>query len=500
MDESGDRNEAGWDEGTTALEIKNYKYGAEIIGEGAQSEIAMKETTHQSKRIYLRTFGCQMNRYDSERLLELMRERRFEPVADERLADLIFINTCSVRDKAEQKAFSYLGRLRALKRRRPRLVIALGGCVAQQHGESLLQRLPHLDLVVGTHGIGRLPELLERQQTTGKPQCFTGFNYDFDKLDDGHRRPVHRAVSAYVTIMRGCDNFCTYCVVPWVRGRECSRPADEIVREVESLVESGAREVILLGQNVNSYGKGLRDQIDFPGLLRRVAQVDGLRRIRFTTSHPKDLSPSLMRCFGDLEPLCPHIHLPVQCGSDGILESMNRGYSCGHYIRLVEELRSIRADVAISSDVIVGFPGETEEDFQETLDLLDRVRFQTVFSFRYSDRPLTVARGLKGKVSEEVKLRRLQTLQRLQEQITLEGNEARVGQVVPVLVEGLSQAGKVQFTGRTPHNQVANFTGWPELVGEEVPVLISAAYAHSLLGVVSVESSHILQAARETLC
>jgi tRNA-2-methylthio-N6-dimethylallyladenosine synthase len=441
-----------------------------------------------------------MNRYDSERLAELLREEGYEPVAEERQADLVVINTCSVRDKAEQKAFSYLGRLKAVKRRRPEVVIAIAGCVAQQNGARLLERVPHLDLVVGTHGLARVPRMLVALAETGQPQCFVDFTYDFGDRPDGARKPQSPAVSAYVTIMRGCDNHCTYCIVPQVRGRECSRPVREIVGEVESLVASGVKEVVLLGQNVNSYGKGLPGSADFAALLHEVANVPGVMRIRFTTSHPKDLSPALMGCFAEIEQLCPHIHLPVQSGSDRILARMRRGYTREHFLRLVEELRRVRSDVAISSDVIVGFPGETEADFRDTMALLEAVRFDALFSFMYSDRPDTPARRLRGKVPHEVKLQRLQSLQCLQERITMGRNEAHVGTITPVLVEGPSKAGEGQLSGRSPQNRVVNFSGQPDLLGREVPVLISTACPHSLQGVVAIEGHHPLPMVKERSC
>jgi len=438
-----------------------------------------------------------MNRYDSERLVEILGGGQYVVVEDYRRADLIFINTCTVRDKAEQKAFSYLGRLKTLKRNRPELVVALGGCVAQQYGEELLVRWPHLDLVVGTHSTSKVPAMLARYEATGERQAWVNFSYDFGDEQDGRSQPWKPEVSAYVTIMRGCDNFCTYCIVPMVRGRERSRPSREIIREAQSLADCGVREVTLLGQNVNSYGQGLSGEVNFAGLLQRVAQVKGLLRIRFTTSHPKDLSPTLMRCFAELPPLCPHIHLPVQSGSDYILQRMNRGYSRDHYLRLVKKLREIREDVAVSSDMIVGFPGEKEEDFQLSLRLLEEVRFDGLFSFKYSDRPQTAARLLDGKVAEEEKLERLQRLQELQARITLEKNEAQVGQTCLALVEGPSQLGGSQLSGRTPQNRVVNFKGSPHLLGEEVPILITVAHAHSLEGVVCAGEKVNLKFAKE---
>jgi tRNA-2-methylthio-N6-dimethylallyladenosine synthase len=456
-----------------------------------------RSSDNEARKIFVRTFGCQMNRYDSERLVEILGGKQFVVVKDYRRADLIFINTCSVRDKAEQKAFSYLGRVKTLKRNRPELVVALGGCVAQQYGEELLVRWPHLDLVVGTHSISKVPAMLARYEATGERQAWVNFSYDFGDEPDGRSQPYKPEVSAYVTIMRGCDNFCSYCIVPMVRGRECSRSSHEIIREVESLVRCGVREVTLLGQNVNSYGQGVAGEVNFAGLLQRVARVEGLLRIRFTTSHPKDLSPTLMRCFSELPPLCPHIHLPVQSGSDHILQRMNRGYTRSHYLQMVKKLREIREDVAVSSDMIVGFPGEEEEDFQLSLRLLEEVRFDGLFSFKYSDRPKTAARLLDGKVEEEVKLERLQRLQELQERITLEKNEAQVGQTSLVLVEGSSQIGGSQLSGRTPQNRVVNFEGSPQLVGEEIPILITVAHAHSLEGVVCLEDKVNLKIAKE---
>jgi tRNA-2-methylthio-N6-dimethylallyladenosine synthase len=456
-----------------------------------------RSSDNEARKIFVRTFGCQMNRYDSERLVEILGGKQFVVVKDYRRADLIFINTCSVRDKAEQKAFSYLGRVKTLKRNRPELVVALGGCVAQQYGEELLVRWPHLDLVVGTHSISKVPAMLARYEATGERQAWVKFSYDFGDEPDGRPQPYKPEVSAYVTIMRGCDNFCSYCIVPMVRGRECSRSSHEIIREVESLVRCGVREVTLLGQNVNSYGQGVAGEVNFAGLLQRVARVEGLLRIRFTTSHPKDLSPTLMRCFSELPPLCPHIHLPVQSGSDHILQRMNRGYTRSHYLQMVKKLREIREDVAVSSDMIVGFPGEEEEDFQLSLRLLEEVRFDGLFSFKYSDRPKTAARLLDGKVEEEVKLERLQRLQELQERITLEKNEAQVGQTSLVLVEGSSQIGGSQLSGRTPQNRVVNFEGSPQLVGEEIPILITVAHAHSLEGVVCLEDKVNLKIAKE---
>ncbi len=442
-----------------------------------------------SLRFYVQTFGCQMNDHDSGVLARLLEEAGHLEVARPDEADLIVVNTCAIREKAEQKLFSQLGRYRLLKDRRPDLTIAVGGCVAQDAGRRLFRRAPYVDLVFGTHALQDVPDLVARVRRTGRRIAATPEEQDPERLEAFYAHHRARAVTAYVTVMQGCDNYCAYCIVPYVRGRELSRPADEVVAEVERLVAQGVAEVTLLGQNVNSYGLKPRGETDFPALVRRLARIPGLLRIRFTTSHPKDLSDDLIRCFGEVPALMPHIHLPLQSGSDRVLEAMRRRYTVARYLALVKRLREVRPEIAITSDMIVGFPGETEEDFRATLEVMERVRFDGLFSFKFSPRPGTLAARLPEPVPEPVKEERLARLQALQQAHTLERNQALVGVVRPVLVEGPSKAGGGQVSGRTPENKIVNFPGDPAWVGREVDVRITAAAVNSLRGEVPAAPS-----------
>lgn len=432
--------------------------------------------------LYIRTFGCQMNEYDSLRARRLLAPLGFVAVENPEEADLIFLNTCSVREKAEQKVLSFIGALRRLKTQKPHLKIIVGGCVAQQLGEKLLGRFDHLDAVLGTRGIGSIAQVVEKLLDTGGRTACLPFEDLPEPDEDGREIFEPGALTAPVTVMQGCNNFCTYCIVPYVRGPERSRPSDDILREIDRLAASGAREVLLLGQNVNSYGRGLSENITFAGLIRRIAAETDIVRIRFTTSHPRDLTDELMSCFSDVDALCKHLHLPVQSGSDSILNVMNRGYTAEDYIRKVEGLRSICPDIALTSDVIVGFPGETEDDFQKTMDLLEVVQFDNLFSFRYSDRPKTRAASFSGKVDPRVGLRRLVELQSYQAEITLRKNLAEIGLVREVLVEGPSKASGGQMSGRTTHNRIVNFDATADLCGKIEAARITQAYSHSLKG------------------
>ena len=437
-----------------------------------------------SRKIFVYTFGCQMNEYDSLRLVRSLLLRGYDAVSKPEEADVIFVNTCSVRAKAEQKLYSFLGRLRRFKNRNPDMVIAVGGCVAQQLKEEILNRFPFVDIVVGTSGISKLPDLIEQALSD---HFRGGFfpeeepSFGMHWLDPFSSR-WSTSVVEYVTIMQGCDNFCSYCIVPYVRGRERSRPINEIIEEIKLLTARGAREIILLGQNVNSYGKNLSPPVRFSELIERIASETDVVRLRFTTSHPKDLTEDLMACFRDLPILCPHLHLPFQAGSDRILALMNRGYTQAEYLKKVETLRHYSPDIALTADVMVGFPTETEEDFRETIKLIKIVEFDGLFSFKYSDRPFTSASSMKPKVDEETKTKWLVELQELQKAITLRKNKAEEGMVRMVLVEGESKLGSGQLTGRTPHNRIVNFEGPKELVGKEVAVKIVEGYAHSLRG------------------
>lgn len=433
--------------------------------------------------LYIRTFGCQMNEYDSLRVQRLLAPQGYVLTGEMDAADVIFLNTCSVRHKAEQKVYSFLGRLRRLKARNPGLKIVVGGCVAQQLGAQLLDRFDQLDLVLGTHGVSSIAPLLEEIRHDGRRRVHMPEEEERDPDEFSH---VHLfgggAVAAPVTVMTGCDNFCSYCIVPFVRGRERSRPLAEIIHEIQALAPAGVREVLLLGQNVNSYGRGLAAKASFVELLRRIQAETDIPRIRFTTSHPKDLTDELIRCFADLPSLCNHLHLPFQAGSDSVLKRMNRGYTAARYIEKIRRLRAVSPDIGLSSDVMVGFPGESEDDFRRTLDLIQAVRFDSLFSFRYSDRPFTRSADFPDKVPEEIKARRLTELQALQSGITLAGNEAEKGSVREILVEGPSRASNGQFTGRTQQNRIVNFAGGEELVGKLVAVKIVAGFSHSLQG------------------
>ncbi len=446
----------------------------------------------QSKRYYIETFGCQMNERDSEIMGQLLKEEAYSATDVMEQADLIVVNTCSVREKAEQKAYSLLGRLKKLKEKNTGLIIAVAGCVAQQDGQRMLQRIPHVDLVIGPQKIYDLPSLLQGQKSCKTPEVRTGLSPLFaippflpDVKNGSHFK-------RFVTIMQGCNNFCTYCVVPYTRGREISRNFDEIVNEVAHLAASGITEVTLLGQNVNSYGQDnagteLAGLATFPDLLRAVAKVEGIQRLRFTTSHPKDLSETLMRCFAEIDTLCPHLHLPVQSGSNRLLKLMNRHYTKEAYLDKITRLRTIRPDVAITTDLIVGFPGETDEDFQATMALLEEVRYHNAFSFKYSDRPPARAIAFADKVTEEVKNDRLARLKERQEEITVERNREYVGRTLSVMVEGCGRTNGEQWSGRASTNHIVNFAGPSGLLpGQMISVTIAEGGPHSLRGVADV--------------
>ncbi len=439
--------------------------------------------------LYVRTFGCQMNEYDSLRVQRLLAPLGYVPVNDIGKADVIFLNTCSVREKAEQKVHSFLGKLRRLKTIKPDLKIIAGGCVAQQLGEKLLGRFDHLDMVIGTRGVNSVAQLLQRiQESGGRLACLP--EQDSGGPDpEGSEIYTGAGVTAPVTIMQGCNNYCTYCIVPYVRGPERSRGAGGILEEIKRLEVSGVREVLLLGQNVNSYGTGLGEKITFVDLLRRICNETGIARIRFTTSHPKDLTDELMLCFAEMSSLCKHLHLPVQAGSDRILARMNRGYTAAEYLEKIRRLRRLCPEIALTSDVIVGFPGETEEDFTNTMDLLEKVQFDNLFSFRYSDRPKTRAASFPDKVDHEVAVRRLAQLQSYQADITLRKNLAEVGSIRDVLIEGPSRASNGQMTGRTSQNRIVNFEVPLSSTGQILRVKIAFAYSHSLRGDVIVLSN-----------
>ena len=434
------------------------------------------------KTFYLETFGCQMNVVDSERIVELLGGIGYRQVSEARQAQLLLLNTCAVRDKAVRKAYGHLGRFKPLKEADPSLIIGLGGCVAQQEGEELLKEFPYLDLVFGTHNVHRLPELVNAVEVRRGKAAAIDFLDRETRLQLFPNRIGSEAVSRFVTVMQGCDNFCSFCVVPLVRGREISRPSREILEEVRDLATQGVREITLIGQNVNSYGIGVDGELTFAGLLRQVAAVDGIARIRFTTSHPKDLSDELIACFGTIDKLCRHLHLPVQSGSDRILKEMNRGYGRDHYLGLVARLKQACPEIRLTTDIIVGFPGEEEDDFLATMTLLEAVRYAEIYSFLYSPRRGTAAADLPDTTPARVKQERFDRMLRLQEQIGKETWATDVGSVREVLVEGESKQGEGQLFGRTTWNRIVNFSGPPELVGQLVPVKITKSYRNSQLG------------------
>ena len=435
------------------------------------------------KRVFIKTFGCQMNVHDTQRMLEVLAADGFGQAETPRQAHLILINTCTVREKSRDKVLSAIGRYAPLKDTRPYMVLGVTGCLAQQEGARLMKLAPALDLVMSPDHIASLPELVARAQE-GERTVKVGFSEE-----DQHRflqaAPVpgeQRSPGAMVTIQKGCDNHCAYCIVPSVRGPEVSRPAGEILEEVRALVAAGIREVTLIGQNVNSYRGG--EGLGFVELLRQVDTVPGLWRVRFTTSHPKDFTEELARCFGSLKTLCPWLHLPVQSGSTAVLELMNRGYSRERYLSLIQAVRAQRPEITLGTDLIVGFPGESEEDFLETVSLVEEVQYDYVYSFKYSVRPGTPSEALGDPVPDQEKGRRLKHLQDVIEEAAERRYARWLGQEVEVLVEGPSRRGGGQMRGRSLGNQVVNFPdpGSGAGPGERVTVRIDFAGLHSLRG------------------
>lgn len=434
-------------------------------------------------KLYVQTYGCQMNQLDSARIVQLMKSVDYEPTDRVEEADLIILNTCSVRDKAEQKVYSALGRWRKLKEENG-AVLGVGGCVAQQEGEALLRRAPHLDLVFGTHNMHKLPQMVEEAREAARRSVETAFYRDPFYLEDPSGPPEVDGAKAYVTIMQGCNKVCSFCIVPRTRGREVNRASDNIVRDVEELVRRGVKEVMLLGQNVNSYGRTVAGEKSFPELLERINEVPGIQRIRFTTSHPQDLSPELVDAFVRLENLCEHLHLPLQSGSDAVLTRMRRGYGLGEYMERISELRRRRPGVAVTTDMIVGFPGETEEEFEETLSVVRDIEYDDMFTFTYSPRPHTVsAKVYRDDVPAEVKADRYRRLQDLQMNISLDKNRSLIGAEQEILVEGPSRLGCEQLMGRTRTNRIVNFTPNDTTVPAEMArIRVVGATPNSLLG------------------
>ncbi len=432
-----------------------------------------------------------MNESDSGRIIHILEGLGYSLTNNESIADMIIINTCSIRDKAEQKVYSALGRYKNLKSENKQLILGVGGCVAQQEGKRLIKKVPHLDMVFGTHNIHLLPSIIEEVESKSTKICETSFrdtleHEDSYQLENSGLNPdpmstSDRKVKSLVNIMRGCNNFCTYCVVPYLRGKEISRKSSSIIEEVTRLSDEGVKEVTLLGQNVNSYGVE-DNEVSFPVLLDMIAGINGIHRIRFITSHPKDLSKDLITSFNRNSKLCSQLHLPIQSGSNSVLKMMGRGYTKESYLEKIYNLRTVNQEIGLSTDIIVGFPGETEKDFQDTVDILRAVEFDSIFSFRYSSRPGTVAVNFKNQLPEGVKLARLKELQNIQKEISEKKNQAVVGQTMRVLVEGVSKKYAYELTGRTSCNKVINFKGDIETTGSIVPVMIERAFTNSFHG------------------
>jgi tRNA-2-methylthio-N6-dimethylallyladenosine synthase len=435
------------------------------------------------KKVFIRTFGCQMNEYDSAKMADVLAAAEgMEKTDDPAQADVILFNTCSIREKAQERVFHDLGRVRQLKRSKPALVIGVGGCVASQEGEAIVSRAPFVDLVFGPQTLHRLPELIARRRATGKPQVDVSFP-EIEKFDN---LPPARAegASAFVSIMEGCSKYCTFCVVPYTRGEEVSRPLQDVLAEVATLAGEGVREVTLLGQNVNAYRGAMEDgePADLALLIETVAGLPGIERIRFTTSHPREFGQRLIDAYARVPALAGHVHLPVQSGSDRILAAMKRGYTALEFKSIVRRLRQARPGMSISSDFIVGFPGEADADFEQTMRLIDEVGFDASFSFLFSPRPGTPATDLPDATPQEVKLARLARLQRRIEEQAFAVSEAMVGSRQRVLVEGTSKKDARELAARTENHRVVNFAGPAALIGRFAEVVITGALPHSLRG------------------
>jgi tRNA-2-methylthio-N6-dimethylallyladenosine synthase len=438
------------------------------------------------KKVFIRTFGCQMNEYDSDKMADVLRAAEgYEPTGNVDEADLILFNTCSVREKAQEKVFSDLGRVKHLKRKG--VLIGVGGCVASQEGAAIVERAPYVDLVFGPQTLHRLPQMIAARQRERRPQVDISFP-EIEKFD--HLPPARvEGASAFVSIMEGCSKYCSYCVVPYTRGEEVSRPFDDVLAEVAGLATQGVKEITLLGQNVNAYrgAMGSTDEIaDFALLLECVAEIPGVERIRYTTSHPNEFTARLVEAYGRIPKLVSHLHLPVQHGSDRILMAMKRGYTVLQYKSTIRALRRIRPDISLSSDFIVGFPGETADDHARTLALIEDVGFDASFSFVFSPRPGTPAANLPDDTPAAEKLARLQQLQALLETQVQRISASRVGTVQRILVEGPSRKDAQELMGRTACNRIVNFAGPARLVGQMVDVRVTQALPHSLRGEVMV--------------
>lgn len=440
-------------------------------------------------KLFIKTHGCQMNEYDSDKMRDVLQAQHgLEITQDETEADVILINTCSIREKAQEKVFSQLGRWRELKEAKPNLVIGVGGCVASQEGEAIIKRAPYVDLVFGPQTLHRLPAMIDARREENKPQVDISFPEieKFDHLPE----PRKEGPTAFVSIIEGCSRYCSFCVVPYTRGEEVSRPFDDVIAEVASLAEQGVREVNLLGQTVNAYRGSMHDGeiADLALLIESIAQIPGIERIRFTTSHPLEFSDRLIECYGRVPQLANYLHLPVQSGSDRILTAMKRGHTALEYKARIRKLREVRPGICVSSDFIVGFPGETEKDFQATMKLIEDIGFDQSFSFVYSRRPGTPAASLDDEVTPEEKHARLTHLQATINKQSAKISQSMIGGIETILVEGPSRRDPKQLSGRTENMRMVNFDGPARLIGQFVDVVITEAVTNSLRGRVATEA------------
>ena len=435
-----------------------------------------------TRKVFIKTFGCQMNEYDSAKMADVLGGQAYATTDNPDEADVILFNTCSVREKAQEKVFTDLGMVKHLKQKNPDLIIGVGGCVASQEGATIVQRAPYVDLVFGPQTLHRLPAMMAKRRSSGRPQVDIEFP-EIEKFD--HLPPARvEGPSAFVSVMEGCSKYCTFCVVPYTRGEEVSRPLTDVLAEVAHLADGGVREVTLLGQNVNAYRGEMPDGdiADFALLIELVAEVPGIERIRFTTSHPREFTQRLIDVYAKVPKLVSHLHLPVQSGSDRVLAAMKRGYTALEYKSIIRRLREVRPDISMSSDFIVGFPGETEADFEATMRLLEEVNFDYSFSFVYSPRPGTPAAGMADDTPQQDKLQRLYRLQAQLGHQVKAYSEAMVGTVQRILVEKPSKKDPDELMGRTENNRIVNFAGNPRLIGNFVDVAITRAYTNSLRG------------------
>lgn len=436
-----------------------------------------------SKKVYIKTYGCQMNEYDSDKMADVLKQfDNYELTDSPEKAEVILFNTCSIREKAQEKVFSDLGRARKLKLKNPNLIIGVGGCVASQEGEEIIKRAPYVDMVFGPQTLHRIPELMQEKLRSGKSQVDISFP-EIEKFDNMPNAKIEGA-SAFVSIMEGCSKYCTYCVVPYTRGEEISRPFEDVLTEIAKLTLQGVKEVNLLGQNVNAYrGTTAGGEIaDFAMLLEFVHEIPGIERIRFTTSHPREMTQRIIDCYAKLPKLVSHLHLPVQSGSDRVLASMKRGYTSLEYKSVLRKIKAVRPNISFSSDFIVGFPGETEEDFNKTMKLIDDIGYDVSFSFIFSPRPGTPAAEMKDETSHEIKLARLQQLQKKLEQQQYKISQEMVGTEQVILVDGYSKKHPELMTGRTENNKLVVFAGNPRMLNQLINVTITEAKLHSLIG------------------